>query len=864
MMVNSLVIGVTVGLLHFLLYICVFLWENHFSPLVTVPNFFQDKHGCSCDPIKKLFLHMWQVYGVCVSSALDIGCDVAVLAVLFSNPLTVPLAIWTVSILIFSRVFTTCVIYYQFSFAKNILTICVKQFLGILVISEAALSGQDQYGHHMLLYLLRLNVISESFPECILVIFSLLSKEYFEELAKDGLFEMILKLIFSILKSVYSLSKTDIFAFENDMKRKYSRFSIKTDLRIACRFLEISSWVLLWSFAASTHYSLMMLPILFLGYQLWLFCIPAQAPKIKVVKFYLEEEGQDASLEDFQKVQCIKQAQEEMTNLVLNNYGKCDKTFLFSEDIANALVSLFAVPVWFGMPSSDKVFFRGRRNWKYKKILEENTALLFLSKLYRSPLFNIIHSGSHVHVAKLEVYGKLLSAESTSLTEVNITLVYDKFRFLQSIYLYRLAIQFCIGIVCISVYFLVVDETDKFVILACICIPLLNIMAILILRKIQRHFGSHSGAGFNLECARKSGNPNMLRELMCYGKGMSHKKRQECPIFYKLLVHTNSVTDAALVVRMGFDINVIDEKNKETILNWMIRNADVIPEPPPEMVIGKQQNIGTRYEIFKSIMNAKADPNVPGKSRAKYNALHHAISNVKTSPSSLKPYSVQVDIIKDLIIGNSKWIPVNLDALDSCGRTPLINLVQQNYVDNRPDLLDCLLDAKANVNLANSRGETVIHIAASYMRSKTTLQTLIRRSENGLTKRVCKENRTPLHCIFNFFGVNDDPLRLHDVVKTLLYCNVDPNIRDEDGQTAMLVAFKSGLENGLTALSIMSNVEPLLEAKASLDISGNDGNSCWDMIQDAGYDMEEIEGLLLRKGIIASSSERLETPEQLI
>lgn len=184
--------------------------------------------------------------------------------------------------------------------------------------------------------------------------------------------------------------------------------------------------------------------------------------------------------------------------------------------------------------------------------------------------------------------------------------------------------------------------------------------------------------------------------------------------------------------------------------------------------------------------------------------------------------------------------------------TNIHNLLNKSYVITTPlliacknghsDIFDILVEYGADINLSNNKNKTPLIAACEYAQEDIVKRLLIL----GANVNKCDNySRTPIfYCtnvnILHLLYINDadiniqdmfdcTPLHVHimgiydDVSEALIDLAPDLNIINEDGETALMIAIDNRKIN---------IVKKLLEAKADVNITDNEGNTAFDHIDN--------------------------------
>jgi ankyrin repeat protein len=132
----------------------------------------------------------------------------------------------------------------------------------------------------------------------------------------------------------------------------------------------------------------------------------------------------------------------------------------------------------------------------------------------------------------------------------------------------------------------------------------------------------------------------------------------------------------------------------------------------------------------------------------------------------------RIDAVKTAVRSN----PELVDALDEEGYPPL----QRAVIDSYASLQDWLLDHGADPNALNSRGETALHLAVLYDRTKDrrTIRALIRRGADPNAPR--EDGSSPLHVAAGFGTVSS--------LRALLEGGANSHAVSHRGETPLHVA----------------------------------------------------------------------------
>ncbi|RKK15062.1 hypothetical protein BFJ66_g3659 [Fusarium oxysporum f. sp. cepae] len=128
------------------------------------------------------------------------------------------------------------------------------------------------------------------------------------------------------------------------------------------------------------------------------------------------------------------------------------------------------------------------------------------------------------------------------------------------------------------------------------------------------------------------------------------------------------------------------------------------------------------------------------------------------------------------------------NAMDSSGNptlyTAILNIACSLQAWER-DLMDVLLQGGAGANALDGNGASALHLAATHgVHAGVIISGLLRHGADPRTR--CRDGRCVLHYLAKFTGPPD-------VAKQLRNLGLDPNARDEHGQTPLLHATVAGL-----------------------------------------------------------------------
>lgn len=169
----------------------------------------------------------------------------------------------------------------------------------------------------------------------------------------------------------------------------------------------------------------------------------------------------------------------------------------------------------------------------------------------------------------------------------------------------------------------------------------------------------------------------------------------------------------------------------------------------------------------------------------------------------------------------------DVNAADGSNATPLVYATWRNRVD--VDVIKDLLDRGADPNVADDEGDTALICAARHA-EKEIIELLIARGAD-----VNAQNRIGRTALIALADENEDAA--FACIATLLKAGADPNLQDEDDDTALHYAVARANAK-LAAL--------LLDHKADPDLRGEDGETA--LILAAREEDHDMVELLLGRG----------------
>jgi len=233
------------------------------------------------------------------------------------------------------------------------------------------------------------------------------------------------------------------------------------------------------------------------------------------------------------------------------------------------------------------------------------------------------------------------------------------------------------------------------------------------------------------------------------------------------------------------------EGNKATVALLVNAGADINLADKPD---GKEK-LGGRTPLMYAVIenNTTKDllgfgPDVNIVDEQKWSALMYASNG----------HSNKVEMVELLLKNNAKVELANVD-----GNTAL-HLAVKYYNLTVADV-KLLLEAKADVNAVNSRGETPLMLCSDIK----SMELLIKNGAN--INAVDKVGKTTLIHSINGYGSD-----AHLKIKILLNAKANPDIQDNEGKTALMVASRSDRNHKSAKL--------LVEHGANLDLLDKDGH----------------------------------------
>ena len=255
------------------------------------------------------------------------------------------------------------------------------------------------------------------------------------------------------------------------------------------------------------------------------------------------------------------------------------------------------------------------------------------------------------------------------------------------------------------------------------------------------------------------------------------------------------------IIDHGADVNATNKRNQTALTNACINKDE---------------------SAINVLLNAGTNPNIAGDAHAYGNTCLHVAAIEECSKEVLQA-----------IIDHG----ADVNATNKRNQTALTNAC----INKDESAINVLLNARANPNIADTDGDTCLHVAAIQECSKEVLQALL---DHGVDVNATnKRNQTALTnaCI------NKD----ESAINVLLYAGANPNIADADGHTCLQVAaakefskdvLQAIIDHGvdvnatnnsnqaaLTNACIHkdeSAINVLLNARANPNITDADGHTC--------------------------------------
>jgi ankyrin repeat protein len=164
------------------------------------------------------------------------------------------------------------------------------------------------------------------------------------------------------------------------------------------------------------------------------------------------------------------------------------------------------------------------------------------------------------------------------------------------------------------------------------------------------------------------------------------------------------------------------------------------------------------------------------------------------------------------VLGYLRGYKVMVNDTDSQGNTALLSAALRN----KAPIVKALLEARANFNQANLRGDTPLFYAATHP-SNETLDLLLPLHRLNLNPQN-REGSTPLQAAVLF----NNPIG----ITKLLKAGANPNLQDNDGRTAVMTAIIHRKPLPLNAL---------LQSQPKLDLKDNQGETAVHLATRLGY-----------------------------
>ncbi|XP_063921124.1 uncharacterized protein LOC135135934 [Zophobas morio] len=252
-----------------------------------------------------------------------------------------------------------------------------------------------------------------------------------------------------------------------------------------------------------------------------------------------------------------------------------------------------------------------------------------------------------------------------------------------------------------------------------------------------------------------------------------------------------------LLIKKGFDINA-QVKDKMTALHLASQKGD--------------------YAITKILLNSGASINVADED--KRNALHYASESWENNRVVIK-LLIEKGIDVNIQDGNGRTalqlackseVYENAEVLLNSGAS--INMVDKNKMNalhyasesskNNRDVIKLLIEKGIDVNVQDGNGTTALQLACEsgvYENANMLL------NSGASVNIVDKDKMNPLHYASKSWDAN------RNVIKLLIEKDIDVNVQDGNGKTALQLACKSG---------VYENANMLLNSGASVNIVDKD------------------------------------------
>ncbi|NGX31129.1 MAG: Phosphocholine transferase AnkX [Chlamydiae bacterium] len=229
-------------------------------------------------------------------------------------------------------------------------------------------------------------------------------------------------------------------------------------------------------------------------------------------------------------------------------------------------------------------------------------------------------------------------------------------------------------------------------------------------------------------------------------------------------------------IELGIDVEVANETNQTAIhfaveheniealkallkVGANIEKTDLKGNTPLIKAINTFQ---FGHECIQILVNSKANLNITNKIGE--SLIYLAVKRGRT------------DMLKTLIKAG-----IDIEKTDFKGNTPLLEVIDDYHIPNRIELVQILIDAKANLNAANNEGNTSLHIAAK-SGTFSLVKLLIQSKANINAKN--KSSLTPL-----FLAVFE---KKFTIIKQLLEAGADVRIRTSKPIHTRIIEYRSG------------------------------------------------------------------------
>ncbi len=175
----------------------------------------------------------------------------------------------------------------------------------------------------------------------------------------------------------------------------------------------------------------------------------------------------------------------------------------------------------------------------------------------------------------------------------------------------------------------------------------------------------------------------------------------------------------------------------------------------------------------------------------------------------------------DTTLDNLNDSSIDINAQNKTGNTPLMAAIS-----DRPEMVEPLIEAGAELDFVNNKGNTALMIALNYFRKNKESATLLIEAGAKVSLKN-KEGKTALMIAASHYN--------SPIVK-LIEAGANLNSQNNKGYTALMIAASDSKEN----------TKLLIEAGAELDLVNSEGDSAL-MIAARGYNLSMIK-LLIKAG----------------